>query len=199
MKTEKKRKETVFSAWKKTFSDWKYIVLALVVAVIFYSLDIFFSNFKSVTSLISNSGFFAMLKAFPGFTTVYINFFPIRFFISLIILSVLFGMLFSLISYKTKMIKTASGKVGIFVTLGIFLGILAPGCPACGVGILSVLGIGSAAINFLPFGGFGLILFSIAIMGFSVYKISKDINRGIICEVELPKETIALKGGRVSI
>lgn len=189
MKKEENKKK-IFYAWKETFKDWRYIVLAAIVACIFYSLDIFFSNFKSVISLASNEGFFAMMKAFPGFTAVYINFFPIRFFISLITLSILFGMLFSLIAYKTRMIKTASGKVGIFVTLGIFLGILAPGCPACGIGILSILGIGSAAINFLPFRGFGLIVLSIAIMIFSIYKISKDINRGIICEIKLPKETI---------
>jgi hypothetical protein len=115
----------------------------------------------------------------------YITFFPIQFFLGLVILSLTFGVLFSMIAYKTKMLKTASGKTGILVSLGIFLGILAPGCPACGVGLLSLLGIGTATISFLPFKGFGLMLISIAIMSFSIYKISGQINRGIVCKVPL--------------
>ena len=174
------------SSLKKVFSDWKYSLLAVVVAIVFYMIDIFLSNFKALATISSQSGFFAMMGSLPLFMASYPAFFTVKFFIGLVILSFLFGMLFSLILYKTRMIKSASGKAGIFVTLGIFLGILAPGCPSCGIGILSVLGVGSAAIAFLPFKGFGLLLISIGIMSFSVYKISKDINRGIICEVKLP-------------
>ncbi len=180
-----KIKEAI-SGWKKVFSKKSYIFLALALTFLFYLIDIALVNIKNLALIFQNRGLFQMLASLPSFMKSYMIFFPTSFFISLVILSLMFGMLFSLISYKTKMIKSVSGKVGILVTLGIFLGILAPGCPACSVGILSVMGIGATALSFLPFGGLSILIISIGIMSFSVYKISKDINKGILCEVKLP-------------
>ncbi len=173
--------------FKKVFSKKGYIFLAQALAYSFYLIDIALVNIKNLALIFEDRGLFPMLAALPSFMKSYVTFFPAYFFVSLVILSLMFGMLFSLISYKTKMIKSVSGKVGILVTLGIFLGILAPGCPACSVGILSVMGIGATALSFLPFGGLSVLVLSMAIMSFSIYKISKDINKGILCEVKLPK------------
>lgn len=178
----------ILKVWKEVFSKARYIIFAVIFAAVFYMLDIFFANFKTITNLVKDRGFFTMLSLFPSFMTSYPKFFPAKFFISLLIISGLFGLLFSLIAYRTKMLKTASGKTNALVSLGIFLGILAPGCPACSIGILSVLGLSSAVINFLPFNGFGLVLLSGIVMVFSVYKISGDINKGIVCEVPLAIE-----------
>ena len=86
------------------------------------------------------------------------------------------------------MIKSSSGKTfGFFGTTGIFLGILAPGCIACGVGLLSVFGISAAVLSSLPFEGLELSLLAIGILSFSTYKITGDINKGIVCEIPSKK------------
>ncbi len=176
--------------FKQVFKNKRYVVGALISIIVFYCLEVFFSNYKNLMIISETHGFLQMAKAFPLFLISYGDFFTEKFLIGLIILSVLFGILFTLITYKTKMIKEFSKKGGALATVGIFLGIIAPGCSACGVGILSVLGISSATLSFLPFGGFELIIISILVMIYSVYKITYDINRGIVCEI--PKKTKGL-------
>jgi len=74
--------------------------------------------------------------------------------------------------------------MGFFGTAGIFLGILAPGCPTCAIGILPVLGIGTAFLASLPFGGLELSALAILFLGFATFKITKKIHKGIICEIK---------------
>jgi hypothetical protein len=88
----------------------------------------------------------------------------------------------SLIYHKTKILKNFSKKTGPLTSMGIFLGIIAPGCSACGVGIISFLGFGSAIIPLLPWDGLEILLISLSMLLFSVYKISLNIERGIVCE-----------------
>jgi len=170
---------TLFEVLKKR----KYFFISLAVAIVFYAINIFLANFRDLTTIIKNQGFFYMLKVFPLFVITYKDFFTYKFFIGLIVLSLLFGILISLISYKTKMLKDFSGKRGFLTSTGIFLGIIAPGCSACGVGFISAIGFGSAIIAFLPWKGFELILVAIFLLSFSVYKILKDITKGIVCEI----------------
>ena len=110
---------------------------------------------------------------------------------SLILIALLLGMFFSLVVYRTKMsVKVMDKKgTGIFASLGVFLGVLAPGCAACGMGILSAPGFGVIAVNFLPFKGLEISILSIIILGFSVFKITDKISNGNSCSIEL-------KGGK---
>ena len=97
-------------------------------------------------------------------------------FISLIVISVLFGLLFSLFAYKIAIGQKSDGKeIGLFGGIGIFLAALAPGCAACGVGLASVLGIGVGILSFLPYDGFELSLVSIGILSFSIVNITKNM------------------------
>jgi hypothetical protein len=176
-----------FSTWKKVFSNWKYVALSVIIALTFYSFNVFMKSYNSLISFYNQFGLLESIKLFFSFfigfkeTTLIISF------ISLILITILFGLLFSLITYKTKMIKSISGKTGIFTTTGIFLGILAPGCAACGVGLLSLFGIGAATLSFLPYNGLELSMLAIFILSFSTFEITKDIKKEISCEVDLKK------------
>jgi len=174
----------LFSVWKKVFSNWKYVALTIIIALVFYSLNVFIASYGSLISLYSKLGFLGSIKLFFDF---FIGFKSTTFtavFISLIALSILLGMLFSLIAYKTKMIKSAYRKTGFFVTSGIFLGVLAPGCAACGVGLLSLFGISAATLTFLPYDGLELSAISAVILLVLVFKITKDINKDISCKIK---------------
>jgi len=178
------KSKSLLSVWKKVFSNWRYIALTIIIALGFYSLNVFISDYKSFVSLYSKLGLLGSIKLFFNFFVGFKSTTFLYVFISLIALSILLGMLFSLIAYKTKMIRSVSGKTGVFTSAGIFLGIVAPGCAACGVGILSLLGVSAATLAFLPFKGLELSAISAVILLILVFKITKDIKKGISCEIK---------------
>jgi len=178
----------LFSVFKEIFSKWKYLLIAVLISIAFYTLNVFISKFSSITSYYKELGFFGGSKLFIIFILSFGDTVEFHSFISLIMISVLLGLLFSLILYKTTILKKFSGKnFGFLGTTGIFLGILAPGCAACGVGLLSILGFGTAAITFLPYDGLELSILSIGILSFLTFKTTKNINKGLICEVKSSK------------
>lgn len=176
------------SSFLKVMKEWKYLTIAIIFAILFYILNIFLSNFRDLINIAKSDGFFSMLGVFPLFIINYADFFTYKFFIGLIIISLLFGSLVSLITYKTRMLKNFSKKTGFLTSAGIFFGVIAPGCSACGVGFISVIGFGSAAIAFLPWKGFELMILSVLLLLYAVYKISIQINTGIVCEIPISKK-----------
>lgn len=181
--------KSIFNVWKEVFGKPKYIIIALLLAILFYFLNVSILNMEYLRYTFGNSGLYSMLLSLIDYSFSIgktIEWFSV---ISLIIISLLFGVLFSLISYKTNTTKETYGKVGFFATIGIFLGFLAPGCAACGVGLVSLFGISAATLSILPFNGFEVSILSIILLGYSTYSISKNISRGNVCEIKLPKDT----------
>lgn len=177
------------------FRKPRYLVITFLIAFIFYSLNVLILNFQNFISFYNLLGLLGFIKSLPTFFFGFKNLVLASSFIFLIILSILIGMLFSLIFYRTKMIKNFSGKNGFLTSSGIFLGVLAPGCAACGIGLLSLLGIGAATLSFFPLHGLELSILATGILIFSIFKITKDINKGIYCEIPLTKNQ-KMKGGQ---
>lgn len=173
----------LFSTLEEVFSNWKYSLSAILIFVVFYSVNVFISNFSTIISYYGRFGFFQGTQFFFTIFFVFRQTVSFSSFISIVLIGVLFGILFSLIAYKTNIAKGTSRKIGFFGTIGIFLGVLAPGCAACGVGLLSLLGLSAVAITFLPFDGLELSWLAIGILGFSIIKISQDIRKGGICKI----------------
>ena len=102
-------------------------------------------------------------------------------FIGVIVISLLFGFLFSLVFYKVNFFKDSSEKKsGLFGIMGsgvfgAFAGIFATGCAACGVGLVSILGISAGFLSIFPYHGFEFTLISIFILVFAIIKISKNM------------------------
>jgi len=160
------------NTWKKVFSKPKYLILAIVIAVLFYSLNVLISSWRSLESFYFNLGLSETIKIF---FSILLNFYKttiISSYISLIIISILFGILLSLVVYKVNLGITA--KVGLLGWFGIFLAAFVPGCLACSVGLLAILGIGAGALAFLPYKGLEISVIAILILGFSIIKLSND-------------------------
>lgn len=173
-----------FSVWKDVFSNWKYLSLAVLVMAVFYVLNVVIASYDSILSAYRLLGFFGFAKLFSTFVLDFKERIFFSSFISLMVITVFLGLLTSLIFYRTNMIKKASGKtMGFFGATGIFLGILAPGCPACAMGILPVLGIGTAFLASLPLGGLELSILAILMLGFANFKITKSIKEGVVCRI----------------
>lgn len=166
----------IFSTWKKVFTNWTYLTFTAIIALIFYSVNVLVSSWSSLTDLYSTFGFFGTIKFF------FILFFGFKetimfhSFVSLIIIGILFGMLFSLVGYKVNIGQGTNGKkIGLFGGVGLFLAAFAPGCVACGVGLASGLGISAGVLSFLPYEGFELSIASIGMLGFTIVTVTKNM------------------------
>lgn len=172
----------IFSTWGKVFTNWKYLTVTIIITLVFYSINVLVSSWSSLTSLYSTFGFFGTIKFF---FTLYFGFketIMFHSFVSLVIISILFGMLFSLVGYKISIGRGSDGKkIGLFGGIGLFLAAFAPGCAACGVGLASVFGIGAGALSFLPYDGFELSIASIGILGFTIVNITKNMY---VCKIK---------------
>lgn len=164
---------------KEVFSKRKYLLISVLTITLFYSLNILVLDYQATNR-------FRLLNLFSFHKLM-----TTSSLLTLIIISILFGILVGLISYKTKILKQlSSNKIGAIGSIGIFLGVLAPGCAACGVGIAALLGLG-AFFQFLPFKGLEISLVSILLLTYSIYLISKSLLNGNVCNSNIPK----VKGG----
>ena len=160
--------------WKKVFSNVKYVFIAIIIAILFYALNVLIANYKTIASFYISLRFLGTIKFFLILMFSFYNLILFSSFISLVIISILLGMLFSLISYRINILKQAKGKLGLFATLGIFLGALAPGCAACGLGLASTLGLSAIFLAFLPLKGLELSFLAIIILTIAIFKTSND-------------------------
>ena len=189
---KKREPNQMLETWRKTFGNWKYLALTLFIAILFYSLNVLILNWKSLMAFYPSFGFLGSLKFFFTLALGFKDLIKFHSFISLIIISILFGILLSLIIYKSKLGIKPGKKVGIFGGIGVFLGALIPGCTACGVGLVSVLGLGAGFLAFLPYDGLELSILAIFILGFAIIKITKEMH---VCKINNFSFNI-LKGGR---
>ncbi len=169
----------------RLFSKPKYFLIAIISAIIFYSLNILVTSFYLIIYYFRNNTF---LEASKLFTKLFRGFYwtiPRWSFVTLVLISLMIGILIGLISYKASL-KIKGNNLGALGTFGLMLGILAPGCAACGLGLIAALGLTAAVISFLPLKGLEISLLAIAILGFAIFKISRDIEKCEVCKVNLP-------------
>ncbi|MBI1970963.1 hypothetical protein HYS47_04400 [Candidatus Woesearchaeota archaeon] len=115
----------------------------------------------------------------------------------LVVIAILTGMVAAFLTYYFRRIQrnsrvetaaTTSGGSSIqggsisAGSLGALLGIAAPACPACGIGLFSLLGY-SGLLAVLPFRGKELGVIGIILLLFSIVSISNKIN-GRTCQVK---------------
>ena len=94
--------------------------------------------------------------------------------ISIILVSVLFGISIAMIYYNYKCMKkinSATGSTGI----GVIIATIATGCPTCGVAVLGLFGMPLGLMIF-PFYGLELKLISIILLFISLHFLSKSIE-----------------------
>ena len=178
------------NVWKKVFGNFRYPLILIAVAFGFYSFNVFISNSGIISSIYSSSGIFAASKIFLSLFLGFGKAIKFSSYISLITISLLLGILVSLTIYKVNLVSTnkiKNKKGGLFATTGAFLGAFAPGCAACGLGLASLLGISTAFLNFLPFGGLELSVLAIGIISFSIVKTTNDFSECGVCQVSLNK------------
>lgn len=186
----------ILDVWRIVFGNWRYSLLAVAISFSFYVLVALISNINNILSFFRYYGIIEGLQ----FTSKLVMGFHMTVLpstvLTMIFLDALTGILFSLLIYRYKVLRNVEFENNGFVgSLGVFFGIIAPGCAACGIGLAALLGI-SSSIAALPFQGREISLFAIIILLYSVIKVS---NNFLTCKgfyTDLGRKNKGKKNGR---
>lgn len=151
------------------FSKVNYVLLAILVAVIFYLLQAIIVNFSNIINITGNYDIMTTLNLIGIILVAFWGTVEFSSFISIAVISLLTGTLVSLLVYRIKHLEFAGKKHGLLGSIGIFLGMFVPGCAACGIGLISLVGLGTAVAS-LPFQGLELSILVILILVYVNYQ-----------------------------
>lgn len=155
----------VLEALKEVYNSKDYFVITFSVALALFLFNTLVNNYRILLSDFSLSLFFLLLSGtISTMTTLSL--------LLLITLSVLAGVVISMTIFLVK--RQVKGSVGAS-TSGIFVSLIAPACPSCAIGLLSVLGMGGF-LAFLPFRGLELGFLGMGLLGVSTVYLSKKIT-----------------------
>lgn len=172
--------------FKEVFARPSYVLLLFVTALLFYMLSVVIADFSDLKVILLSYGFYLSLKLtvlyFIGFPSTITAFSAA----SMFLITILFGSYISMGIYKTKQIKKMQEKGSVLASIGIFLGIFAPGCAACGLGLASLAGLGGFLVA-LPLKGLEVSIFAILLLGYANWSVAGKVNQN----------TCSIKGKRV--
>tara|TARA_Y100000310_G_C20578110_1_gene761499 strand:- start:434 stop:934 length:501 start_codon:yes stop_codon:yes gene_type:complete len=155
----------LINAFKEVFNKPGYIILSILTALLILFVNVVLLNFRL---LIDYFNFALLWHLFYGGLVIM----PYFVAFTLVIISVLSGILVSLAIYQIRRQIALNSSVGF---IGVVFGIVAPACPACAIGLLPLLGLGGL-FAFLPFGGKEVSIFTIGLLLVAIGYVSKKIN-----------------------
>tara|TARA_Y100000310_G_C20346168_1_gene652117 strand:+ start:106 stop:648 length:543 start_codon:yes stop_codon:yes gene_type:complete len=162
--------------WKQVFSKPKSILVFLISSILFYSLNVLILNFSNLKNNFSTLGSLGTLQLFLNLAIGFKSSVSLMSFLTIIIISILFGILLSLMVYKSSLnMKLDKSRNGFLSGIAIFFAALVPGCAACGIGLISIFGLGSAFITFLPYDGLEFSIAAIFLMAFAIIKTTNTL------------------------
>ncbi len=160
---------------KKIFVQKRYFLFLFSISLIFFLLNVVINNIRIIGIMFSEgflNGMIFLGRIIIGFKETIL----VSTFIFVIIISLLIGLLFTVMIYRVSSIRKINGQIGVFGAIGIFLGLFIPGCVACSVGALGFLGITGSIIGILPLKGLELQILSIALLVFGIIYFSKTMS-----------------------
>ena len=163
--------ENVVKVFKEVFSKPGYIALSLLFTLSILFVNVVLPNFRLLVNYFNFELlwhlFFGGIVIMPPFVAI-----------TLVLISILSGILISLVVYQIRKQIALNSGVGF---VGIVFGVVAPACPSCAIGLLPLLGLGGL-FAFLPFGGKEISIFTIVLLVVAIAYISKKINTNV-CSV----------------
>jgi len=174
----------IFKTIEKSLSNKASLTIFFIGTILFYLINVILSKYSVLISLYQNYGFVFFLKSFFLININFLETLEISGRMSLIVLSVLTGLLFSLIYNRGKIISSGKKKrYGVIGTFGVALGFISAGCSACGLGLISLFGLGGALAT-LPLKGVEISIIAIVLLMVSIYIISRDMY---LCSIPIRK------------
>ncbi len=167
-------KKKINESWRTIIgilSRRKYFFIFLGATIIIFSLLYYF-----MVATVANNSFKTALMM-SGVNYIYAAF------LLILILSLLFGIYFSLVIFKLSF-SMSIGKQGIAGSIGSLVGAFGVGCPTCGAFLFALIG-APLALMYLPFRGIELQIIGIFILVISIYFTGKSINSN--CGIKIKK------------
>jgi hypothetical protein len=161
----KKYFETTNKALNDVYKDKWYIVLSVAFALLVFLFNALITNYSFIFSGVSLTVILGLIWGFI------INVNPISV-ILVIVMSILSGIVFSQGVYQIKRQVSLSTATGFSSVL---LSVVAPSCPACAIGLLSVLGVGGI-LTVLPFKGLELGILGVVLLVVAIVYLSGKIT-----------------------
>ena len=183
----------VVKTWREVFSKPKYLSIVVLSALVVYIIYFLTPAYGNIISYFQQNNLAGTVKfAFLLFINFRRTILPSSF-ISMILLSLFTGILISILLYRAKIVKNNSVKKIVFMgAIGVFLGVFAPGCASCGLGIVALLGF-SGVFATLPLKGLEVSYLALFILIFSIIQISSKIVDASSCNIILKDGKV--KGG----
>ena len=182
-----KKMEKIGKGLLEVFQKPQYWALSLVVAGVFFVINMVLPNIKTITRAASTLTGSRYVQFVIALVEGGINNMTQASFAMLIIIAVLVGVMISLITYKIRMGRIFSAHDGKATTIGAILGLAAPGCASCGIGLLSAVGL-TSALTYLPFKGMEIGAVSIVLLAGSTGSLASRIADGNNCKINFKKK-----------
>ncbi len=183
----RKKVEKIKKGLGEVFKKPSYTGLALGIAMLFFMLNMLLPNLKTLVSAVNTMPSGEALKFTIALIQGGLNSITTTSFYTLLIIATLLGMVVSLLTYKIKKTRMFSMQGGKATTMGTILGLAAPGCASCGIGLLSAVGL-TSVIAYLPFKGIEIGFLSIALLLTSTGSLATRIADGESCQIKTAKK-----------
>lgn len=163
------------NALKIVFAKKRYVLISLAATVIFYLFNVFL---VSASTLISFLRAYNLAEFGSFFFTLSWGFYRTlkpSGFASLIVISILFGIMIGIVAFKISISAPASKRTGVLGIFGFLFGILVPSCASCGLGVIAALGLSATVLAVLPFDGLEFSVLAIGLLVITIWKASSGL------------------------
>lgn len=161
---------------QQLFTRPVYVALALGVALVFFLLNALILQWNNL-HLITASNVISFITVGVYYLTTRLSFY------SLLLVSLLTGMLVSLLVYRARAtLSSQPSRAGVVSSLGVAAGVLLPGCASCGIGLAALLGLGSS-LALLPLQGLEISLAAIVLLCIAISMLAQSMTVYASCKV----------------
>lgn len=171
---------------RQVYRNPSYVLLSAVVFLLTIGFILLAPNWGLIAQVVQVSGLMAGTKlALSLLLSIQTNMTSLDATFAFAV-SLLFGINVSLLVYRIQISKKVNQGSATTSGVGLFAGLLGIGCASCGTVLVSafvpLVGAGGA-LTFLPLGGQELLVVAVLLLGFSIWKLSKDIATPATCAV----------------
>ncbi|MBT3262622.1 hypothetical protein HN992_01755 [Candidatus Woesearchaeota archaeon] len=176
--------KTALNSTKTVLSKKKYFLIFFLVSFSLFSLSILSKNYQIIFKSFSKLSLIQYSKLIGSLYVGGVTLNQVHATIILISISLLLGITVALMTFKVNSKNAVTPRLNKSGTVGAVLGMATPVCAPCGIGLLSMVGLGGV-LTYLPFQGTELGVMSIGLLGYSILHIGNDIQECKSCQINI--------------
>lgn len=177
----------MFQALKTVFTNWRFALVGIVAALVFFLLNLWLLNFSYLKYLIVYSSLpgWRIAKSFFNLQGLVEARLMLPGLITLLVIALLAGVSMAMSAYLMRRNLQATSGVSL-TALGTIVALIGVGCLSCGATLLTAL-IGIVAsttiVGFLPLHGWEFSLLAIILMSISIWRLSLKVSQNGTCQL----------------